>query len=177
MSHTDELAALEPACSPEAAIALFDKLPAVRAEDILGRWKGRELATGHPMDGRLVASRWYGKQFDSTENVHPLLFQTPSGELFAGNPSKMPLNLADKISPDVVSKMGKFIGLAKPLISTKKYTARLRNIEHRGVVTAAMVYDALPIIDMFRQVDDNTLLGVMDLRWSDKPYFFILERD
>jgi len=172
----NELEALEPSCSPAAAMALFDKLPAVRADDILGRWKGRELETGHPMDGRLVASRWYGKQFDSTENVHPLLFTTPSGELFAGDPSRMPLQLAEKISPSIVGVAGKFIGLAKPVIKTTKYTARLRNVEYRGVITAAMIYDALPIIDVFRQVDANTLLGVMDLRGS-VPYFFILVRD
>jgi hypothetical protein len=48
-------------------------------------------------------------------------------------------------------------------------------IEHRGVVTATMSYDALPINDHFRRVDDATLLGVMDLRGAP-PFFFVLRR-
>ena len=50
-------------------------------------------------------------------------------------------------------------------------------VEHRGVVTAALVYDRLPIIDAFRRVDDATLLGVMDLRGLPDPYLFVLRRD
>ncbi len=68
------------------------------------------------------------------------------------------------------------MGALKPAIRTKKHRARLRAVEHRGVVTAAMVYDHLPIIDVFRRVDADTLLGVMDLRGAE-PYFFILQRD
>ncbi len=76
------LAMLEPRCTTEQALAFFDALPSVSAEDISGRWAGRELETGHPWDGLLTASGWYGKQFDSPEAVHPLLFQTPKGTLF-----------------------------------------------------------------------------------------------
>src|SRR5688500_5461946 len=77
----------------DEALALFDGLPAVRSDDILGRWKGRELPTGHPMDGALAASGWYGKQFDSVDNVHPLLMST-GGELWALEPRRVPLRLA-----------------------------------------------------------------------------------
>jgi hypothetical protein len=45
------------------------------------------------------------------------------------------------------------------------------------VQTAAMVYDALPIIDVFRRVARETLLGLMDLRGLAEPYFFLLDRD
>ena len=48
--------------------------------------------------------------------------------------------------------------------------------EHRGVVTATMIYDALPILDAFRLVDDDTVLGVMDLRRAP-PFVFSLARD
>jgi hypothetical protein len=68
------------------------------------------------------------------------------------------------------------VGVLKPAVRTKRHRARLRAVEHRGVVTAAMVYDHLPIIDVFRRVDDRTLLGAMDLRGA-APYFFILEKD
>ena len=68
-------------------------------------------------------------------------------------------------------------GAVRPLLHTDEPKARLRVVEHRGVATAALVYDALPIIDVFRRVDDATLLGVMDLRGLPRPFFFLLERD
>jgi hypothetical protein len=159
-----------------AATAYFDSLPAVGCEEILGRWKGREVRTGHPMDGMLEASGWYGKQFDGVDEVHPLLFSAPSGKLFAVDPRKVPLGLAPKVPAGVVQRSQGALGVLKPALQTKKHRARLRAVEHRGVVTAAMVYDHLPIIDVFRRIDDDNLLGVMDLRGST-PYFFALARD
>jgi len=62
-------------------------------------------------------------------------------------------------------------------LRTKHPRARLRAVEFRGKVSAAMVYDHLPIIDVFRRVDEHTLLGVMDQRGAPKPYFFTLRLD
>ncbi len=160
----------------ESALALFDGLAAIRAEDMLGRWKGRELATGHPMDGVLAASGWYGKQFDSLEKVHPLLVSA-NGSLFPMEPRRVPIKLVAGLPRSLVSAGRPLLGLFAPWLRTDKYRARLRNLEYRGVVSAAMIYDHLPIIDMFRRVDDDTLLGAMDLRGVRAPYFFVLSRD
>jgi hypothetical protein len=54
--------------------------------------------------------------------------------------------------------------------------ARLRMVEYRGVVSGAMVYDRQPIIDHFRRVDDDTLLGVMDSKSRPRPLVFFLTR-
>jgi hypothetical protein len=40
-----------------------------------------------------------------------------------------------------------------------------------------MIYDSLPINDIFRKVDDDSVLGVMDLRFSPQPFFFVLRRE
>lgn len=40
-----------------------------------------------------------------------------------------------------------------------------------------MVYDQLAIIDVFRKVDDKTLLGVMDMKGMEQAFFFVLRRD
>ncbi|MEZ0580370.1 DUF4334 domain-containing protein [Nocardioides sp. MH1] len=173
----ERLAALEPACTTAEALALYDDLPAVRPEEITGRYHGRELATGHAMDGLLVPSGWYGKQFDSVDAVHPLLFSTPKGEIFAVDPRKVPLGLVGKAPAALVDRSRALLAALKPAVRTRKPRARLRAVEHRGVVTAAMVYDHLPIIDVFRRVDETMLLGVMDLRIDPQPYFFILEKD
>ena len=172
----ERLAALEPSCSAADAMALYDDLPAVRPEEMTGRYRGRELGTGHPMDGLLAASGWYGKQFDDVDHVHPLLFKSPGGDIFPVEPRKMPLGMAPKVPAAIASRAHSTVGVLKPAIRTAKHRARLRAVEHRGVSTAAMVYDHLPIIDVFRRVDADTLLGVMDLRGA-APYFFILARD
>jgi hypothetical protein len=52
----------------------------------------------------------------------------------------------------------------------------LRAVTYRGVTTAAMIYDHLPIIDCFRRIDAHTVLGLMDMRGTP-PFFFLLERD
>ena len=175
--HADRLAALEPRCSTADALAFFDSLPAVRAEEMFGRYKGREIATGHPMNGTLAASGWYGKQFDDLETVHPLVMTTGGGKLFALDPRKIPMGLAEKVPPSVVAAGHKLLSLFEPLVGTTKPRARLRHLEHRGVVTAAMIYDHLPIIDVFRRVDERTLLGLMDQRRDTEPLFFVLERE
>ncbi len=173
---SDRLEALGAACAAAEAEALFESLPAVRPEELTGRYAGRELATGHPMDGLLEASGWYGKQFDDADHVHPLLFRSPGGEIFAVEPRKVPLGLIPKVPQAVTDRSRSLVRALKPAIRTNKHRARLRAVEHRGVVTAAMVYDHLPIIDVFRRVDADTLLGVMDLRGAP-PYYFVLTRD
>ncbi|MFE7053885.1 DUF4334 domain-containing protein [Streptomyces californicus] len=59
--------------------------------------------------------------------------------------------------------------------------ASLWNIEFRGEVTAAMVYDGMPVVDHFKQVDPDTLLGVMNgkaapLSRDGHLFYFGLER-
>jgi hypothetical protein len=64
-----------------------------------------------------------------------------------------------------------------PLLSTAHSSARLRMTSYRGVVSATMVYDHLPINDVFRQLDDDSVLGVMDLKGMETPFFFLLRRE
>ena len=174
--NAGRLAALQGGCTSAQACALFDQLPVVVAEEITGRWKGSELPTGHPFDGLLSASGWYGKQFDDPETVHPLLFSS-SGEIFAVDPRKMPLALAGRVPLSVVAAAGKLLNVLQPVLRTTRPLARLRNLEYRGKASAALIYDHWPVIDVFRRVDEHTLLGVMDQRDVDQPYFFVLRHD
>lgn len=171
------LATLEPRCTTDQALEFFDALPTVSADEIRGRWAGRELPTRHPWDGLLTASGWYGKQFDSPEAVHPLLFQTPKGTLFPVDPARLQLSLAGRVPMVAVSTTRRLLDVARPLLRAHEPKARLRNLEHRGKVTGAMIYDQLPIIDVFRRIDAITLLGLMDMRALAQPYFFVLTCD
>jgi len=39
------------------------------------------------------------------------------------------------------------------------------------------IYDKQPIIDAFRKIDDAAVLGMMDLKGMEQPYFFKITRD
>lgn len=160
--------------STEEALQIFDGLPAVDSDFMLGRWKGSEVDTGHPMDGLLELTGWYGKLFVNKDEVHPLLFYTKGGKsLYAVNPQFIPLNI--KIPKWKI--WSKVMQLLKPILKTKKTTARLRMMTCRGKLTATMIYDNKAIFDHFVKIDDNTVLGLMDLKGSAPPYFWIMKRD
>jgi hypothetical protein len=171
------LTELEGGVTSAEALAVYDDLPAVGLEEMLGAWRGSGVPTGHPMDGLLEAYGWHGKRFDSPEAGHPLVFRGPRG-LYSANPALVPMGLVSRfgprLRPPAVAAVGRrAIGLTR----TRAPRSRLRMIEHRGVVTATMAYDALPICDHFRRLDDDAVLGVMDLRDMPQPFFFLLRRD
>ncbi|MGY1753707.1 DUF4334 domain-containing protein [Blastococcus sp. SYSU D01042] len=163
--------------SRDEALAAFDALDAVAPEGMLGRWRGSGLPTGSPLDGLLEAYGWYGKQFLDAESVHPLLFATRSGPRPV-DPAFVPMALLRDRPRLAHSRAARTaFRLARPLVTTSEPRARLRAVEHRGVVTAAMVYDALPVIDVFRAVSADVRLGLMDLRGLAGPFFFVLRRE
>nr|WP_169814902.1 DUF4334 domain-containing protein [Nocardia crassostreae] len=165
-------------CTAEQAWELFDSLPTVRVGEITtGRWRGDEVDTGHPWKGVLVESGWFGKQFDAADAVQPLLFSAPDGAVFAVDPRRVPLFLAGKVPVTVLRPVRRGLGVLRSVLETRTPRARLRDLEFRGKSSAAMIYDHLPIIDVFRKVDGGTLLGVMDMRGLREPYFFVLYRD
>jgi hypothetical protein len=163
---------------PQEALAFFDGLPPVPAADMLGRWRGSGLPTGSPLDGLLEAYGWYGKEFLGAEGVHPLLFGDRGGSPRPVDPAWIPLSLLRNHSGVArLRPVQAAFGRLRPLLYTDRPTARLRTMEHRGVMTAAMVYDALPIIDVFRRIGPGTVLGAMDMRGLPAPFLFLLERD
>ena len=162
----------------EEALALFDAAPPVAVGEMLGRWRGSGLPTGSPLDGLLEAYGWYGKEFLGREAVHPLLFRGRGGRPRAIDPAMIPLGLLRSYAG--LAKLWPVrtaFGRLRPVLYTNQPKARLRTLEHRGVTTAAMIYDALPIIDVFRRVGDDVVLGAMDMRGLPSPFFFVLERD
>ena len=159
-------------------LALFDSLPPVTLDALRGRWRGAGLPSGHPMDGLLERFGWYGKRFDDPENVQPLLCRQGDGPIFPVNPVFVPVGLA--LRHPALFRTG-FAATAFRLTGraaiARRPTARLRMTEFRGIVTATMIYDRLPINDVFRAADANTLLGLMDMRDMPQPFFFVLRRE
>jgi hypothetical protein len=164
----------------EEALALFDASAAAEPEFMIGTWHGAELPTGHPLDGLLEASGWWGKQFVDGETVHPLLFPTADGRaLWAVNPvlAFAGLGAVTRFPALRHRSHARTINTASPILRTRSPKARLRTTRYRGVDSATMIYDQLPINDVFRKLDDENVIGAMDLRRSKDPYFFLLTRD
>lgn len=163
--------------APADVLALADRLPGVAVEELTGRWRGAELPTGSPLDGLLPAHRWWGKEVRDADTVHPLLFPDRAGRPRPIDPAPAPLTLLRRAPGLARSAPARLAFTAvRPLLTTRRPTARLRPVVHRGVPTTALLYDRLPVVDVFRRVSPDLLLGLMDMRGLPDPFAFLLER-
>lgn len=160
----------------QEALQLFDALEPVGLDFMLGRWQGFSLHTDHPMDGVLEAFRWYGKEFIQPDQVHPLLFLDNNNEVFKVAPHPILMDLAKRLSFPKNQMVQSCFNLFNWVVKTEESQARLRVMEYRGKTSATMIYDYLPIQDVFRKVDDHTVLGLMDFKSIPQPFFFGLQR-
>lgn len=55
--------------------------------------------------------------------------------------------------------------------------AQLREVEFGGKIQACLIYDKLPMMDYFRKVTDDIVLGLGDIKGRPTDFFFWLERD
>ncbi|MBN1547706.1 MAG: DUF4334 domain-containing protein [Syntrophaceae bacterium] len=165
--------------STDEALAIFDSLDPVDTDFMLGAWKGVGFPTGHPLDGLLEAYHWHGKRFESPEHVHPLVFSSLGGGTTSVNPIFMipALLVLDRLPFLKSQAVGRIFQACIWLFSTSRSRARLRMMSYRGKSSATMIYDHLPINDVFRKLDENTVLGVMDLKGMRQPFFFVLRRE
>jgi len=131
-------------CEAAELTPIFDALEPVEADAMLGQWRGGAFETTSQAAGMLVKLGWYGKRFNDTEDVEPLLCKAVDGTVYS------------------YEKLGK---------------ARLREVSFRGRSSAAMVYDTQPIIDCFRRIDADRVLGLMDVKGSPADFYFHLTRD
>jgi 15-cis-phytoene desaturase len=159
------------------ALAYFDALAPVQPAFLQGEWLGEECPTGHPFDGLLTAYGWHGKRFDAMGMAHPLLFGS-TGHVFEVQPrwpfACIPLVL--RFPGLKEERVARWLRPLLALLRTHRPRASVRMIEHRGSIGAAMLYDEVPVVDFFRRVDENTVLGLMELKGLDVPYFFALRR-
>ena len=159
------------------ALELFDSLEPVELNFMMGRWRGKGIDTGHPMDGMLEMSNWYGKEFIDAETVHPLLFADSNGKVFKVAPLSAAMDMVLKLPMPNNPSLKPLLIALNSLFKTEKSQARLRMQEKRGKVTATMIYDYLPINDSFRKIDENRVFGIMDYKKISQPFFFVLTRD
>ena len=161
--------------STDEALTLFDELNAVDFAFIMGGWQGSAFCTHHRLDGLLETIGWYGKEFVSSDCGHPLLFSA-GNEIFKVDPNPIAVNLGLSIDIPQNKVLKPLYGAMSKLLKTEESIASVRMTEYRGKLSATMTYDYLPINDVFRKVDENTLLGLMDLKGMEQPFFFVLDR-
>ncbi|KAE8155118.1 hypothetical protein BDV25DRAFT_135161 [Aspergillus avenaceus] len=59
--------------SADEVAALYDTLPSVTPDFLLGNWKGSVIYTGHKDIEILLAMKWDGKMFHSVDSVEPVV--------------------------------------------------------------------------------------------------------
>ncbi|WNB86663.1 GXWXG domain-containing protein [Cellulomonas sp. ATA003] len=163
--------------SADEALAFVDRLPAVGVDELRGRWHGSGWHTGHGWDGLLEAYGWYGKEFDDADHVRPLLFRDRSGDPVPVRPLPAPvavLRARPGLARGPLPRTG--FRMLLPLLASSRPAGRLRAVEHRGTVTAALVYDDVPIVDAFRRVTPDLVVGAADIRGQSGSLLFVLRR-
>ncbi|MEZ2224332.1 DUF4334 domain-containing protein [Rhizobium sp. RCC_161_2] len=155
----------------------FQGLPPVEPREMIGLWTGRGIPSGHPLDGVLENLGWFGKRFSAQMRADALLFRGGEKRLVAIDPAWIPLRLAlrfHKLGRTRAASNLFFYLLCR--LRAKGPVASLKAVPFHGVTSAAMAYDTQPIVDHFRKVDDNRLMGAMVIKGDDRVYFFELER-
>lgn len=169
MRHVPEFA------NEAEALAFFDSLPTVTPPELIGLWQGATVPTGHVLDGALESLGWYGKRFHADRRADALLFSTGSRRLVPVNPAHIPLGLTLKFYGLAQRQWFRnLFGYALKSLWAKGPVASVRLETLRGAESAAMVYDRQPIIDHFRRVDDDRLMGVMAIKGQQSHYVFTL---
>ena len=114
----------------------------------------------------------------SADRVHPLLFRTRSGEVIPLDPRYMPVSVA--LGWPALARSApvrRAFAAGHTLLGSDHSAATLRAVNFRGKRSAGMIYDRKPIIDHFRKIDDDRVLGLMEMRSMERPFFFLLTRD
>jgi hypothetical protein len=159
------------------ALAAFDALEPVDVAFMLGAWTGESWPSGHALDGVLEAYGWVGKRFDSPDAVHPLVFRGWGGDVHLKPAWVLPaLPLVLRHAPLRSRAFGRLVRAGLPLFATRRSRGRLRMTGFRGRCSATLVYDDVPILDAFRALDRDTVMGCMDLKGTARPFFFLLRR-
>lgn len=168
---------LDAITSEADALSLFDTLPPVLPAQLIGLWHGHCVPTGHPLDGVLENLGWYGKRFHGDRRADALLFRWGERRLVPIDPAKIPVGLAMHLSGFGRSRAGHnlFSHLMRGLRAHAP-VASVRQVIYRGVESAAMAYDRKPIFDHFRRLDEERLLGVMEIAGDDRHYVFVLQQ-
>lgn len=161
----------------EEALVFFDSLDPITPSELIGLWKGSSLPTGHPLDGALESLGWYGKRFHADRRADALLFSTGGRRLVPLDPKHLPLRLVLRFSGLAHRQWFRnLFGYAMKGMWARGPVAAVKSAEFRAASSAAMIYDNQPIMDHFRRIDADRVMGLMVVEGQSDHYVFLLER-
>lgn len=111
------------------------------------------------VDIDFMLGTWKGGKFDGGKSPDPINWY---GKRFTSSENVDPL-LARKPDGSIYS-------------FDKWGMARLREVKFRDKVSATLIYNERPIMDYFRKIDDNTIIGYGEGKGLP-PFFFYLIRE
>ncbi|WP_312407885.1 GXWXG domain-containing protein [Rhizobium sp.] len=161
----------------ERTLAWFRVLEPVNPAEMIGLWKGSGYPSDHPLDGVLENLGWFGKRFHSDLRADALLFERAPGKLIAIEPAYFPIGWIlsfagigrKAFAPRLFSHI-------TPRLGARGTTAVLQSRMDDKLITAAMVYDRQPIVDIFRRSKDGQIMGKMIVNGDPRHYFFKLAK-
>lgn len=113
-----------------------------------------------PVSIEFMLGTWKGGKFDGGSEPDPINWY---GKRF---------NSASDVEPLLVHGADGGIATYEAL-----GRAQLREIRYAGKVSAALIYDKQPIMDYFRKVNDDLVIGLGDIKGKPTDFFFHLSRE
>ncbi|KAF7982192.1 hypothetical protein HWV62_29985 [Athelia sp. TMB] len=145
-------------------VSKLDKSEAVSTETVGSVYEKLESITD-PAFLTKGTGRWRG---------HSLSYDHPGHQMLVS------MKWAGKVfhSKDDVDPVMQFDEDGKWVLNETLGHAQLREMVWNGKNTLAMIYDSFPVIDYFRSVNSDTVMGVMDNKTlrDAGPYYFYLTR-
>lgn len=113
-----------------------------------------------PADEAFMLGQWHGGRFDGGAEPNPIRWY---GKRFNSRTEVDPmLCLNDKDEVYVWDTWG---------------PAQMREVAYGGKVQACLIYDQHPMMDYFRKISDDVVMGLGDIKGRPLDFFFWLERD
>ena len=101
------------------------------------------------------------------------MFTNRRGSKVSVNPALIPLSALGVMPVLKAPSLGRLMQYFIPLLTTQSSWARLRMSGYNGKVSATMIYDHKQINGVFCQVDSNIVLGIMDRKGMEQPFFCV----
>lgn len=119
------------------------------------------FATLEPVKTEEMTGKWRGGYFPTGNKWEWLvkdyvLFKWYGKEFFVNN----------RVKVFIVSFLGMKFNL--PLC-----TAVLRASSFKGKISGSIDYDHFPIVDYFRKIDEDTIMGIMEVKGKTQTYFYL----
>lgn len=112
-----------------------------------------------PVDADFMIGTWRGGKFDGGAAPDPIRW---FGKRFSSR---------DQVDPLLVNGPNGTVTVFRKLGD-----ARLREVAFRGKLSAALIYDKQPIMDYFRKVSEDTVVGWGEVKGKEEVLFFHLTR-